>query len=162
LGVRGRGKSIKLFLSDVDGVLTDGGMYYSEKGDELKKFNTRDGMAFALLRVAGLRRGIITSVVSELVARRARKLQLDYCCQGVSGREKLDTVREICSREGIGLDEVAYIGDDINCYELLSAVGFPACPADANEQVRTIQGILRLEKRGGDGVVREFVEHVIH
>jgi 3-deoxy-D-manno-octulosonate 8-phosphate phosphatase KdsC-like HAD superfamily phosphatase len=74
----------------------------------------------------------------------------------------LDTAREICSREGIGLDEVAYIGDDINCCELLSAVGLPACPADADELVRTIPGILRLEKRGGDGVVREFVEHVIH
>jgi YrbI family 3-deoxy-D-manno-octulosonate 8-phosphate phosphatase len=136
-------------------------MYYSEKGDELKKFNTRDGMAFALLRDAGIRTGIITSEVTEMVARRARKLQLDYCCQGVFGREKLDTVREICSREGIGLDEVAYIGDDINCYELLSAVGLPACPADAQEQIRTIPGILHLKKRGGEGMVREFVEKLV-
>ena len=151
-------KKIKLFLSDVDGVLTDGGMYYSEKGDELKKFNTRDGMAFQMLREAGIKTGIITSEETAIVANRTRKLKIDYLCQGKRDGGKLAAAVEICRMEGISLDEVAYIGDDINCYELLSEVGVAACPSDACDKVKKIPNIHVLSHRGGDACVREMVE----
>ncbi len=122
---------IKLFLTDVDGVLTDGGMYYTESGDEFKKFNTRDGMAFELLRKAGIKTGIITSENTQIVARRAAKIKADYLYQGQRDGGKLAAAKEICEKEGISLSEVAYIGDDLNCIGLLEKVGLAACPADA-------------------------------
>lgn len=152
---------IKLFLSDVDGVLTDGGMYYTENGDELKKFNTRDGMGFQILREAGIKTGIITSETTKIVERRAIKLKIDYVSQGKKNGGKLTAALEICEKEGIELNNVAYIGDDINCLELLSKVGFAACPSDAVKSIKKIPGILILSKKGGDGAVREFIEHII-
>lgn len=154
-------KPIKLFLCDVDGTLTDGGMYYSENGDELKKFNTRDGMGFQFLREAGIKTGIITSEDTQIVANRAKKLKVDYLCQGKRDGGKLEIAKEICAQMGITLDEVAYIGDDVNCVELLEAVGMKACPADACEEVRNIAGIQVMKKKGGDGCVREFVERFV-
>lgn len=152
---------IKLFLSDVDGTLTDGGMYYSEDGNELKKFNTRDGMGFQLLREVGIKTGIITSENTKIVENRAKKLKVDYLIQGKRDGGKLKAVREICRQEKISLDEVAYVGDDINCLELLSSVGFAACPSDANPKIRKIRGIRILSKRGGDGAVRECIEAIL-
>lgn len=149
---------IKLFLSDVDGTLTDGGMYYSENGDELKKFNTRDGMGFRMLKEKGIKVGIITGEQRELNQRRANKLQLDYYCAGKNGKEKLASVLQICNELGISLSNVAYIGDDINCIELLSSVGCAACPNDASDKVKSIAGIEIMHKNGGDGCVREFAE----
>lgn len=150
-------KSIKLFLSDVDGTLTDGGMYYSENGDELKKFNTRDGMGFQLLREAGIKTGIITSEVTSIVERRAKKLKVDYLVQGKRDGGKLAAAQNICQELGIALDEVAYIGDDINCVELLEAVGMKGCPADACEKVKNIKDMQVMKLCGGYGCVREFV-----
>lgn len=149
---------IKLFLSDVDGTLTDGGMYYSEKGDELKKFNTRDGMGFQLLREAGIKTGIITSENTEIVANRAKKLKIDFLVQGKRDGGKLAATQEICRQLGITLNEVAYIGDDINCRELLEAVGVAACPADANTIIKNIASIQIMSRNGGEGCVREFIE----
>jgi len=153
--------AIKLFLTDVDGVLTDSGMYYSETGDECKKFNTRDGMAFELLREAGIKTGIITTENTKIVGNRAKKLNADYLVQGRNPGGKLASAKEICMKEGISLDEVAYIGDDVNCYDLLEAVGLKACPADACEKVKHISGINILAKKGGEGAVREFVEQYV-
>ena len=154
-------KQIKLFLCDVDGTLTDGGMYYSESGDELKKFNTRDGMGFQLLREAGIKTGIITSEDTKIVANRAKKLKVDFLYQGKRDGGKLAVAEEICSKMGIMLDEVAYIGDDINCIELLKAVGIKACPADACEEVKAIADISVMMKKGGNGCVREFIQRCI-
>ena len=151
-------KKIKLFLSDVDGTLTDGGMYYSENGDELKKFNTRDGMGFQLLREAGIKTGIITSENTKLVEKRAEKLKVDYLIQGKRDGGKLVSAYEICNQLGITLNEVAYIGDDVNCRELLENVGWAACPADACEIVKNISSIKIMNHKGGEGCVREFVE----
>lgn len=151
-------KKIKLFLTDVDGTLTDGGMYYSENGECLKKFNTKDGMGFQLLREAGVKTGIITSETTNIVQQRASKIKADYIIQGKSHSGKLAAAEDICRQEGIGLCEVAYIGDDINDIELLEAVGLKACPADASISVKSINGIRILSKNGGDGVFREFVD----
>lgn len=153
---------IKLFLSDVDGVLTDGGMYYSENGDELKKFNTRDGMGFQLLREAGISTGIITSETTELVARRAKKLKVDFLHQGKRDGGKLRAAETICQELGCTLHETAYIGDDINCITLLQRVGFAACPADAMEAVRRLRHIRILRAGGGQGAVREFAEYLLN
>jgi len=152
---------IKLVLSDVDGVLTDGGMYYSENGDELKKFNTRDGMAFKLLRNAGIKTGIITSEDTKIVENRAKKLNADYLIQGKRDGGKLAAAQEICEKESIALDHVAYIGDDINCLELLLNVGLAACPIDAMDKIKKNPAIKILSKKGGQGVFREFVEKII-
>ena len=154
-------KRIKLFISDVDGTLTDGGMYYSETGDEQKKFNTRDGMGFQLLREAGIKTGIITSEHTKLVSNRAVKLKIDFLYQGYVADGKLECVKEICNNLGIGLDEVAYIGDDINCYNLLVSVGIKACPHDACEYVKNIPGIYVMKKKGGEGCVREFIDFIL-
>jgi len=150
--------AIKLFVSDIDGTLTDGGMYYSENGDELKKFNARDGMGFGMLREAGIKTAIVTSENRELNRRRAEKLKIDYLVQGKRDGGKLAAVSEIVKELGISLEEVAYIGDDVNCIDLLSAVGLPACPADANARVKSIPGIKVMTKKGGEGCVREFCD----
>jgi N-acylneuraminate cytidylyltransferase len=152
---------IKLFLTDIDGTLTDGGMYYSEKGDELKKFNTRDGMGLGLLREKGIKTGIITSETRELNHRRAEKLKVDYLKQGKRDGGKLSVALEICQELGISLQEVAYIGDDINCLDLLSSVGCSACPADADARVKDLPNIHVMSKKGGYGCVREFIENFI-
>jgi len=151
--------AIRLFLTDVDGVLTDAGMYYTESGDEFKKFNTHDGMGLKLIREAGVKTGIITTENTKIVERRAAKLKVDYLYQGAY--PKVAAAQEIIEKEGFGWDEVAYIGDDVNCLELLSVVGLAACPANALPRVKAIPGILRLTKNGGEGAVREFIEWIM-
>lgn len=154
-------RPIKLFLTDVDGTLTDGGMYYSENGDELKKFNTRDGMGLQLLREAGIRTAIITSENTEIVTNRAKKLKVDYLVQGKRNGGKLTVAQDLCSQLGITMDEVAYIGDDINCIDLLAAAGYKACPADACEKVKAIPDMNVMTRKGGEGCVREFVDIIL-
>ena len=136
-------------------------MYYSENGDELKKFNTRDGMGLQLLREAGIKTGIITSEDTKMVENRGKKLNVDFLYQGKRDGGKLAVAKELCVQLGITLDEVAYIGDDVNCMELLKAVGVKACPADACEEVKAIAGIHVMKKQGGKGCVREFVQKII-
>jgi N-acylneuraminate cytidylyltransferase len=153
--------SIKLFLSDVDGTLTDAGMYYGEDGNEFKKFNTHDGKGFELLRKAGIKTGIITSEDTKIVANRAKKLKVDYLYQGLEHKGKLDIAQEICQKENITLSEIAYIGDDINCKELLENVGLCACPNNAQDEVKNIPSIIKLSKNGGDGAVREFIKRIL-
>ena len=154
-------KKIKLFLTDVDGVLTDAGMYYSDSGNQIKKFNAHDGMGLQILRRTGMKTGFITSEDTQLVENRFHKLKLDYLYQGKREGGKLASVLEICEKEGISLDEVAYVGDDVNCLELLSAVGFPACPQDAVEEIKQIPGIFILSKKGGEGCIREFIDLIL-
>lgn len=153
--------NIKLFITDIDGTLTDGGMYYSENGDELKKFNTRDGMGIQMLREAGIKTAIITSEDRELNRRRAEKLKIDFIRQGKVNGGKVAVAEEIAKELGITMQEVAYIGDDVNCVELLSRVGYAACPADACAKVKEIHGINVMTRKGGEGCVREFCEQIM-
>lgn len=151
-------KKIKLFITDVDGVLTDAGMYYSVSGEELKKFNTRDGKGIELLRKTGIITALITSENTKIVESRAKKLKIDYVYQGIP--DKIEVIKKLCFKSKISLDEVAYIGDDINDLDVLKAVGFSACPFDAMRQNREVaQYVCKL--KGGDGCVREFIEEVI-
>ncbi len=150
---------VKLFLSDVDGVLTDAGMYYTENGDELKKFNTYDGMGFKILQAKGAKVGILTKEDRQLNRNRAKKLKLDFDFHGVD--HKLELVQDLCQKEGIQLHQVAYIGDDVNDEALLRAVGVAACPASARSEIKSIPGINILKTSGGQGPVREFVEEIL-
>ncbi len=151
-------KRIRLFAMDVDGVLTDAGMYYGESGDEWKKFNTRDGMGIKLLQKAGFITAIVTQERTKLVTRRAEKLTIPEVHQGVM--DKLSLVREMADRHGLLLAQVAYIGDDINDLETLKAVGFSASPADGRPQVIAAVDYV-CSKQGGEGAVREMIELIL-
>lgn len=149
---------IKMFLTDCDGCLTDGGMYYSERGDELKKFNTHDGMGFALLRSSGIITGIITSESVSLNRRRADKLKVDIIEMGC--KDKLSVVRKICEQYNIELKNVAYVGDDINDIEILQNVGYSCCPADAVKKVKECSKYIS-SVSGGKGVIRDVVDKLL-
>jgi 3-deoxy-D-manno-octulosonate 8-phosphate phosphatase (KDO 8-P phosphatase) len=149
---------IRLFLTDVDGVLTDGGMVYTEKGDEEKIFNTRDGGGLMLLQAAGIKTGIITSEKTEIVSRRAAKLGVDILLQGV--KDKLRAFGELEKSTGISLDETAYIGDDINDIPLLRAVGLAATVPD-HCLPPSVHIHYMTERPGGKGAVRDFAEWIL-
>lgn len=156
-----RKSDIRLFLSDVDGTLTDGGMYYSSEGEVMKKFNTIDGMGFQLLREHGIEVGIITSEVTEIVERRAEKLRISHLVQGQKFGGKLKAAEVLCEELGISLENVAYIGDDINCLNLLEKVGYAACPSTAMQKIKSLPGIHVTARGGGEGCVREFVDYLL-
>jgi YrbI family 3-deoxy-D-manno-octulosonate 8-phosphate phosphatase len=151
--LRRRAAGIKLVISDVDGVLTDSGMYYSEAGDELKKFNTRDGKGFELLRHAGLKTAIITSENTRLVARRAEKLKIDFLRQGAV--DKLPALTEVLREACVTAGAAAYIGDDLADLTVMECVGLAVCPADAVPEICSAAHYV-CAARGGEGVVREL------
>ena len=151
-------KRIRLFATDVDGVLTDAGMYYSESGEEMKKFNTRDGMGIKLLQRAGIITAIVTQERTKLVAWRGEKLMIPEVHQGVM--DKISLVREMTERHGLSMEEVAYMGDDVNDVETLEAVGFSASPADGMPQALAVVDYV-CAKKGGEGAVREIIEMIL-
>ena len=127
----------------------------------MKKFNSHDGMAFEILKKHGIKVGIVTSEDTKIVQNRAKKLKVDYLGQGLKNVGKLNFVKEICKKEGVELEEVAYIGDDINCKELLESVGLAACPSNSIKHIKSIPSIINLNKSGGNGAVREFSDFII-
>lgn len=145
----------KLLVVDVDGTLTDAGMYYSAKGEELKKFNTRDAQGLALLREEGIDTAIITKENSPIVKARAKKLKIDKCYVGID--DKLGCLKKICRALKINLSNVAYVGDDISDLECMKSAGFTACPADAVEAIKNISHYV-CNAAGGAGAVREVCE----
>ena len=151
-------QNIKLVALDCDGVLTDGGMYYSDDGSELKKFNTRDGMGISLLHQKGIKTAIITGEDTKLVKRRADKLKTDYVYLGI--KNKLTIIKDIVQKENISLEEVAFIGDDINDLPAMNAVGVKFSVNDAMESVKTVADYVS-QLNGGRGAVREIAELII-
>ena len=150
-------KQLKLVLTDIDGVWTDGGMYYDQTGNEWKKFHTYDSAGVLLCHRLGIPVGIITGESTEIVKRRAEKLHIDFLYQGV--RNKLEIAAMLAEELQIGLQEIAYIGDDINDLELLKAVGRSACPQNAPDYIKNAVQYIT-DKRGGEGAFREFVEYL--
>ena len=150
--------NIKMFLTDCDGCLTDAGMYYSEKGDELKKFNTKDGMGISRLREAGIITGIVTSEDVQIVKNRAAKLKMEEVHVGVEN--KLEKVKSIADKYGISLSEIAYVGDDINDAEVIKAVGFGCSVSNGVESVKECADYVS-ETKGGDGAIREIAEKIL-
>lgn len=150
---------IKMFLTDCDGCLTDGGMYYSEKGDELKKFNAKDGMGFSFLRERGIITGIITGESTGIVEARAKKLHIDELHQGIEN--KLEVVKRLADKYQIDLTDIAYVGDDINDMDVLEKVGFPCTVNNALDSVkRRAKYVSRLN--GGEGAIRDIVESILY
>ena len=148
----------KLILTDIDGVWTDGGMYYDQTGNEWKKFNTYDSAGVLFAHRLGIPVGIITGEDTEIVSRRAQKLNVDHLMQGV--KDKLAVVLQLCQDLGIDIKDVAYIGDDIGDIALLRAVSIAGVPASAPDYIKELSHFL-LSKKGGEGVFREFVEKII-
>lgn len=148
----------KLILTDIDGVWTDGGMYYDQTGNEWKKFNTSDSAGVLFAHRLNIPIGIITGETTQIVERRANKLHIPYVFQGVM--KKLEAAKKLCKDLNIDLKDVAYIGDDIVDIELLQAVGIAGVPANAPDYIKKL-GNIELQKKGGDGVFREFVEKII-
>lgn len=153
-----KSKAIKLFVIDVDGTLTDGGMYYSNRGEELKKFNTRDGKGIELLREKGVKIVFLTSEATHIVNKRAEKLKIDFVIQDC--KEKLTAIKDIARKLSISLENIAFIGDDINDTELLSNVGLSATPKDGCEENKKIVDYIS-PFCGGAGCVRDFAEYVL-
>lgn len=160
-------KMVKLFLTDVDGCLTDGGMYYTSEGEAMKRFCVYDGMGMVCLQQAGIPCGILTSENSMIVKARAEKLKLRYLYLGVGSKvnpnclTKLEAAKEICHELGIALEDVCFVGDDINDVELLSAVGYPCCPPTARPEVLAVPGIRVLKTPGGQGAIREVADEIL-
>lgn len=174
--------NIKLFLTDVDGCLTDGAMYYTANGEEMKRFCVYDGMGMVCLQQAGIPCGILTSENSPIVHARAKKLKLQFLYLGVGSRvnasvqfynpadgdpsertrfTKLQAAQRICNQLDIDLSEVCYVGDDINDIDLLSVVGYPCCPPNARPEVLAIPGIRVLKTPGGRGAIREIADIIL-
>lgn len=148
----------KLVLTDIDGVWTDGGMYYDNTGNEWKKFNTSDSAGVLFLKHLNIPFAIITGEDTEIVARRAEKLKVQYLYQGISN--KLDVAQKLCAELGISLEEVAYIGDDIGDYQLLKCVGISSAPNNASNYLKDVVDIVTA-KHGGEGAFREFIETIL-
>lgn len=150
--------SCKMLALDIDGVMTDGGMYVSSDGKEMKKFNTKDGMGIKRAIKNGIVCGIISSGKNiDLVRYRAEMLGIDRIFVGTG--EKLPVLQEWCKELNISMDNVAYIGDDINDLEILKAVGLAVCPADAVPEIKEVCSLV-LKTKGGQACVRELVENL--
>jgi len=152
-----KAKNIKLIVFDIDGVLTDGGMYYTEKGDEFKKFNTKDGLIIKRLSKGGMKLGFLSNGInSNLIKSRASLLGVHKVYVGT--KEKLPVLDEWIKQYKISYKNVAYIGDDLNDIPVLKKVGFTACPANASDAVKKEVDVV-LFKNGGEGCVREWLEN---
>lgn len=147
----------KLILTDIDGVWTDGGMYYDGTNVEMKKFNTYDSAGVLFARHLGIPVGILTGENTQIVQRRADKLKVDYCYLGC--KDKIAIANKLCKQLGITMADVAYIGDDLNDVNLLKIVGWAGVPSSAPKYVKELANI-QLVKNGGEGVFREFVEAI--
>lgn len=156
--IQERARKVKMLLTDCDGVLTDGGMYYSESGEESKRFNTRDGMGIQLLHDAGMFFGIITGENSNAVRNRAKKLKAEECYVGISN--KVEILNKICKKYKISYNEIAYIGDDLNDIGVMKLVGLPCSVSDGLEKVKA-QCLFVTKNKGGHGAVREVIEFLL-
>lgn len=151
--------SIKLLLLDVDGTMTDGGVYITEEGLQFKKFNAKDGMGIKLALKAGVEVGIIShSLITEMVSARANMLGMKYVYIGQE--PKMDILQKWTLELGLKNDDVAFIGDDVNDLEIMQAVGFSACPVDSVDKIKAIASVV-LTSKGGEGAVREFIDRFI-
>jgi len=150
-------KKIKLVITDVDGVLTDGGMFYSTSGEEFKKFNTRDGMGIELLQKIGINTIFLTKENSKISRYRAKKLNSKIYF-GIQNKEK--KLKDICKMMNVNSENIAYIGDDVNDISIMKLVGFSASPNDGVSEVKKIVNYI-CENNGGEGAFREFADLII-
>lgn len=155
---KSRLKSLRVILLDVDGVLTDGGVYYTESGDEMKRFHSQDGYGIVRAQREGITLGIITGRFSRLLERRAHELGITEVYQNMEN--KLEAYGAIKARLGVSDREVAYVGDDEPDLPVLKLAGFSAAPANAVPLVRSNVDYV-CKRRGGDGAVREVIDLIL-
>lgn len=148
----------KLVITDIDGVWTDGGMYYDQTGNEWKKFNTSDSAGVLFLKLLNIPLAIITGENTEIVKLRADKLKIEHLYMGV--KDKVSVAKGLCEELNINLSEVAYIGDDINDMALLKLVGLSAAPSNSPNYIKALVDII-IDTKGGDGAFRAFVEEIL-
>lgn len=149
---------IRLLVLDVDGTMTDGGVYYDSTGNELKKFAIKDGAGIMLARAAGMQVMICTGRECEAVRRRAQDLHIDYLFQNV--HDKAAFLSQFMAEHSLTKQDVAYCGDDLNDLTAMALCGFVACPADAAPEVKA-RADYQCPQRGGEGAVRGAVEHIL-
>jgi len=150
--------NIELIVLDVDGTMTNSQITYSESGDEIKSFNVKDGLAIASWRKLGKQVAIITGRSSKIVQRRAKELKIEHFYQGVDNKKEV--LEKLLEKLDISMDNVAAIGDDLNDLSMLKTVSISFVPRDASAYVEKIADVV-LSKKGGDGAVREMIEHLI-
>lgn len=147
-----------MVLTDVDGVLTDGGMYYTKNGDSMKKFHTRDGMGVTMLRKKNLSTIIVTKEKNDIITQWAKKMSIDKLYDGVQNKKSI--LKKICKNYSVTSEQIAYIGDDINDVELLKQVGLSVTPCDGIKQVKDICDFVR-SKSGGNAAFRELADLIL-
>lgn len=148
----------KLVITDIDGVWTDGGMYYDQTGNEWKKFNTADSAGVLFLKIMKIPVAIVTGENTEIVRRRAEKLNVEYLFMGV--KDKVAVATQLCMELKISLNDIAFIGDDLNDLALLKMAGYSAAPKNASEYIKKASNVT-IPVKGGDGAFRAFVEHIL-
>jgi len=154
-----KSKDVKLLVLDVDGVLTDGGMYFTENGDQIKKYNTKDGLAIMRLQDKGIKVAFLSAgFTNSMVQTRAEMLGVTLCYVGQD--KKLDILSKWCSDLELDLKQVAYIGDDVNDLDCIRKVGFSACPVNAVNSVKTAVDVI-LSSRGGEACARNFIDNYL-
>ncbi len=149
---------LQLLSLDTDGVLTDGGLYYTDDGDELRKFNVKDGLGIKRVQAAGVPVAIISASRSPSIYHRAQTLGIEHV--HLANEDKLGTLTTLCSSLGIDLASVAHVGDDLNDLPVFGAVGCPMTVADAVQQAKDA-AVFVAEKRGGEGAVREICDMIV-
>ncbi len=156
--LRQKAAKIKWFFCDIDGTLTDGGVYYSPEGELLKRFSLRDGTGFFLLRQCGIKAGFITTENSPIVEQRAKKLKIEKYIFGT--QRKVEAMQKFLASEGLSLENVAFIGDELNDVKLLKASGLSFAVGDADKRVKEVADVI-CDNKGGYGAFREAVERLL-
>jgi YrbI family 3-deoxy-D-manno-octulosonate 8-phosphate phosphatase len=152
--------TIKMLVSDLDGTLTDGKLWLDDDGGKHRMYNVKDGKGFKLISKYGIRTVIMTSDYGKDISLRKSQICVDYLYTKCKD-DKVKILKSLCDIIDISIEDIAYVGDDINDKEVLEIVGFPFCPADASKCVKEIPGIYILEKKGGEGVIREIAKFIL-
>ncbi len=150
--------NIKLLITDIDGCMTDGGLYYDENGNEQKKFNTKDAAGFFALKVSGISTMALTGRTCKATQRRMNELQVDYLYESISNKK--DFIIQFMKENDLNFCNVAYFGDDLNDFHAMKLCEYKGCPNDAAEEIYEICDF-RSSKNGGDGAVRDFVSNIL-
>ena len=151
-------QKIKLIVLDVDGTLTDGGIYYDSRGNEMKRFDVKDGLGIKVGIAAGLEFAVITGRESPMVARRVNELGIQHLLSGV--QVKFPALKQLMEELQLSPDEVCYIGDDLNDLECMGFVGIAACPADASEEIKAISHFIS-DHNGVHGAVKSCIKNLL-
>lgn len=151
-------QKLKLLVIDVDGTMTDAGIYYDEQGNELKKFCTRDAAGFFAARTVGIKIMVLTGRECAATTRRMKELKVDYIFQNV--KNKAEFIEEFIKTNGITKEELGYIGDDLNDYPAMKLAGFVGCPSDSCSEIIAIADYVSSVK-GGQGAVRDIIEYLL-